>query len=151
MVLGSVGADDHYEYRAVGDIVNAAHRIESLNKQLQTRLLASSAVVQGLQTVVTRELGRFRLVGKSQPVSIHELVCRKDEFNSVMQQQHALFASGLRAFQAKQWQKAITRFEELLARFGKDGPALYYLALCQQYGREPPMPNWDGVISLSQK
>ena len=114
-------------------------------------MLPSSAVVDGLQSVVTRELGSFRLAGKSRPLIVHELVCRKDEFDSVTQERHALFASGLQAFQAKQWQQAITYFEELLARFGEDGPTHYYLILCRQYGREPPTPNWDGVISLSRK
>jgi adenylate cyclase len=32
MLLGSVGAAHHYEYRAVGDIVNTASRIEALGK-----------------------------------------------------------------------------------------------------------------------
>jgi adenylate cyclase len=34
LVLGPVGAADHYEYRAVGDIVNTASRVQGLNKGL---------------------------------------------------------------------------------------------------------------------
>jgi adenylate cyclase len=38
VVLGNVGAGEHFEYRAVGDIVNTAQRIEDLNKRLGTRV-----------------------------------------------------------------------------------------------------------------
>src|SRR5690606_3451381 len=48
MCLGHVGAVNHYEYRAVGDIVNAATRLEALNKDLGTGILASGMVVEDL-------------------------------------------------------------------------------------------------------
>lgn len=36
--LGNIGGSRHLEYRAVGDIVNTASRIENLNKLLRTQL-----------------------------------------------------------------------------------------------------------------
>ena len=69
LLLGSVGAMDHYEYRAVGDIVNTATRLEGLNKHLGTRILVSADVLQGLDGLLTRELGAFLLAGKSRPVA----------------------------------------------------------------------------------
>ena len=77
MVLGHVGAMDHYEYRAVGDIVNTAARIEGLNKRFRTRILASDDVLVGLDDFLTRRLGTFVLAGKSKPLVIHELICRQ--------------------------------------------------------------------------
>ncbi len=47
LLLGSVGAMDHYEYRAVGDIVNTATRLEGLNKHLGTRLLVERGGAPG--------------------------------------------------------------------------------------------------------
>ena len=79
MVLGHVGAMDHYEYRAVGDIVNTAARIERLNKLFRTRMLASDDLLFGLDDFLTRRLGTFLLAGKSKPLVIHELICRQDE------------------------------------------------------------------------
>ena len=52
LLLGSVGAIDHYEYRAVGDIVNTATRLEGLNKHLGTRLLVSAEVLHGLEDLI---------------------------------------------------------------------------------------------------
>ena len=46
--IGTVGAMDHYEYRAVGDCVNTASRLEGLNKHLKTRILVSEDVIAGI-------------------------------------------------------------------------------------------------------
>jgi len=56
MLLGNIGAMDHYEYRAVGDIVTTATRIEGLNKHLRTQILASRTIIDDLEGFSTREL-----------------------------------------------------------------------------------------------
>ena len=81
LLLGSVGAMDHYEYRAVGDIVNTATRLEGLSKHLGTRVLVSAEVLEGLEGLLARELGAFLLAGKSRPVIVHELMARGGDYN----------------------------------------------------------------------
>jgi len=49
MFLGSIGGSHHYEYQAVGDMVNTATRIQGLSKYLGTRILASEATIDGLE------------------------------------------------------------------------------------------------------
>ena len=39
MLLGNIGAINHYEYTPIGDIVNTASRVEGLNKYLGTRMV----------------------------------------------------------------------------------------------------------------
>ncbi|GJL56440.1 MAG: hypothetical protein NPIRA02_35720 [Nitrospirales bacterium] len=97
MWLGHVGAHDHYEYRAIGDIVNTATRIEGLNKQLGTRILASELIIKDLTTVVTRELGHFLFVGKRQPIVIHELMGRMHDCNRAHVRAIETFATALQA------------------------------------------------------
>lgn len=151
MLLGNVGADNHFEYRAVGDIVNAATRIEGLNKQLGTRLLASSQVLDGLNDLVTREVGTFRFVGKSNPLVIHELIARESHCDVVIRARHAHFASALQSFRQQRWQEARVSFQRLISRYGMDGPSIFYLDLCARYLGEPPLSPWDGVVPLSHK
>ena len=79
MMVGNIGAIDRYEYNPIGDIVNTASRIEGLNRHLGTRILASREVLYGLDEFLTRDLGEFVLAGKSKPVAVYELVCRKEE------------------------------------------------------------------------
>ncbi|MGA7181049.1 MAG: adenylate/guanylate cyclase domain-containing protein [Thiobacillaceae bacterium] len=151
IVLGNVGAGDHYEYRAVGDIVNTATRVEGLNKQLGTRALASLQMIEGIEDIVTRELGSFRLSGKTQPLVIHELVGRAGQVDAAVQERCAVFAEGLRAFRAESWREAVEAFQRLLTKFGDDEPSRYYLHLCELHANDPPPTPWDGVINLRQK
>ncbi len=71
--LGDIGAGGHFEYRAVGDIVNTASRIETLNKELGTTILVSSEVYSQLEGFTFRPKGEFVLKGKTNPVSVAEL------------------------------------------------------------------------------
>jgi adenylate cyclase len=73
MTMAHVGARDHFEYRAVGDIVNTASRLEALNKDLGTSVLVSADTVAGLDNIVSRPLGSRRLAGKQSPIEVHEL------------------------------------------------------------------------------
>jgi adenylate cyclase len=151
MLLGNVGADNHFEYRAVGDIVNTASRIEGLNKQLGTRLLASSQVLEGLNDLVTREVGTFRFVGKSNPLVIHELIARDSQCDMTIRARYAHFASALQNFRQQRWQEARVSFQQLISRYGMDGPSIFYLDLCARYLDKPPLSPWDGVVPLSHK
>jgi len=72
--MGDIGAGGHFEYRAVGDMVNTASRIEALNKELGTTILVSSEVSNRLEGFVFRPKGEFILKGKTNPTSISELV-----------------------------------------------------------------------------
>jgi adenylate cyclase len=75
VALVTVGSAVHYEYRAVGDAVNTAHRIQDLNKRLGTRILVSEPVITHADgEFLSRNLGHFRLRGKSHPVQVHELI-----------------------------------------------------------------------------
>lgn len=150
MALGNVGAGDHFEYRAVGDIVNAATRIEGLNKQLGTRVLASREVIEGLDGLVTREVGSFRLVGKSKAVVIHELLPPTAP-TDVSGNLYASFAVALETFRLQRWREAKEAFQALLAKCHDDGPSRYYLQLCEQYAIQPPPAPWDGVVTLGRK
>jgi adenylate cyclase len=75
VTLTTVGSQVHYEYRAVGDAVNTAHRIQELNKRFGTRILVSGPVLADADgDFLRRNLGRFLLRGKSHPVEVHELL-----------------------------------------------------------------------------
>jgi len=74
MTMAHVGAGDHFEYRAVGDIVNTASRLEALNKELGTSLLVSAETLRGVDTAVSRPLGSFVLAGKHTPLEVCELL-----------------------------------------------------------------------------
>lgn len=151
MLLGNVGGMDHYEYRAIGDIVNTATRIEGVNKQLGTRILGSRQVLENVDGFLTRNLGRFQLVGKSRPIIIYELMCREHEANALHHDAVHLFAEGLQAFHQRQWDQAIGSFRSYLTAYGDDGPCSYYVEACEQFKMTPPLHTWEGMITLQKK
>ena len=151
LALGSVGAINHFEYRAVGDIVNTVSRIESLNKQLGTSILVSVDVLHQVDDFRTRELGEFLLSGKSKPVVLHELICPKDESSEKHRNLCGLFAEALSAYRRQSWEKAIDKLKASLQVSEQDGPSLFYLRLCKKYRENPPGESWDGLVRLHKK
>jgi adenylate cyclase len=151
IVLGNIGAADHYEYRPVGDIVNTATRIEGLNKYLGTRILVSEDVISRLEGFLTRELGKFLLVGKSKPIVVHELLCRTEDLTEQKKNTCTAFAAALDAFRRRSWEAAIENFNACIKNRGQDGPSQFYLALCEQYRVHPPGDAWEGEVYMDKK
>lgn len=150
ILLGNIGARDHFEYRAVGDIVNTASRIEGLNKVLGTTILVSREMVDGLADLETLELGHFLLPGKRQPLTLHELVGTRGTLEDAARQRHAMFTDALRHFQDGSWQQAAEGFLQVVTR-DDHGPARFYLGLCETYARQPPGEDWTGIVLIDQK
>jgi adenylate cyclase len=151
MFLGNIGAIDRYQHSVMGDIVNTASRIEGMNKHLGTRVLVSTEVVDQLGGVLTRELGAFRLKGKSQPIGIHELVCRMSEADGKQKDACGSFAEGLAAYRNRSWDDAIGKFRRSFGTLEHDEPSRYYIALCEGYRINPPEEGWDGVVQMDKK
>ena len=150
MVLGNVGACGHFAYQVVGDIANTASRIQGLSKKFGTRVLASEVVVAGLDDILVRRLGRFKLVGKTHPLTIYEVVGQRRLVGEAELRCCEAFAAALDAFEAGLWSEAGSRFEGVLSDFPTDGPAHFYARQCRLFLASPPTGT-DHVIELDTK
>ncbi|MBR9987326.1 MAG: adenylate/guanylate cyclase domain-containing protein [Desulfosarcina sp.] len=151
ILIGNIGAVDHYEYRPVGDIVNTASRMESLNKHLDTQILVSDQVLQLVDGFMTRRLGEFLLFGKSNTVVIHELLGSAKDSNMEQDQFCSCFEKGLRAYRTKHWDEAIEAFDRALSTYRADGPSIFYKKRCEALKQNPPDEKWDGTVVMGQK
>ena len=147
LLLGNFGPEQRVGYRAIGDIVNTASRLEGLNKILGTRVLVSAATLAGASDLAARDLGTFLLRGKSTPLRVRELLAAAE---SARCPPATAFAAALDEFAAARWADAHRDFAALRRAFPEDGPTAFYAALSADYASQPPR-NWTGAVAIAAK
>jgi len=151
ILLGHIGALDHYEYTPMGDIVNTASRVEGLNKVLGTGTLVSDEIIRQLDRFLSRKIGRFKVAGKVKPVVAHELLGRLEECDTLKKNLCTAFAQAQQAFGRQSWDEAIEKFQQIISTFGEDGPSRFYIKLSEDYKKNPPVEPWNEVIHIEKK
>jgi len=72
VLVGNVGSSRFFDYRALGDAVNTAARLEAANRWLGTSVCVSEATAKRCEGFVGRPVGSLHLRGKRQPVLAFE-------------------------------------------------------------------------------
>jgi adenylate cyclase len=73
VIVGNFGGANIFDYRALGDPVNTASRLESANKQLGTRVCVSQFILADCPQAA-RPIGRLVLKGKHEAIATFEPV-----------------------------------------------------------------------------
>ena len=149
ILLGDIGTKSHLEYRAIGDIVNTASRIQGLNKILRTTLLVSEAVLDGAGITSFRRLGEFRLAGKALPIRLCDSLVLAGTSDAAQSALITHFEGAHGHFLARRWREAAAAFETLLLLFPGDGPSEFFLGHCRRFAAQDPGPGWTGVLTVS--
>ena len=151
MVAGNMGTGNKMNYTIMGNAVNLAARLEGVNKQYGTWVIASDETIQETEgRILTRKLDRVRVVGINEPVRLHELINMTDYAEPQEKKLVEIFHQALDCFENRKWNEAIEGFEQTLA-IEEGGPSEIYLRRCKTYLSYPPPDEWDGVNNLTEK
>ena len=153
MLVGNMGSETRFDYTVMGDAVNLGARLESANKLYGTSILIGEETYKlAKDGIYARQVDLLRVKGKTQPVKVYELVALKDEAVSIETQEVIqYFERGYQHYLNRNWEWAMNQFRQVLQIKPDDGPARLYMMRCQEFIKNPPPRNWDGVFTLKQK
>jgi adenylate cyclase len=153
MIVGNMGATGKFNYTVIGDSVNLASRLEGANKEYKTGIMVSERTFSLVENrILGRELDRIAVKGRSQPVTVFELIRTLAEPIRPAEREFLdFYTNAMGLYYRMQWKQSATLFTSALRLRPEDYPTQLHLNRIEAYQTAPPAGDWDGVFVLTSK
>ncbi len=155
-IVGNIGSQDRMNFTAIGDTINLASRLESVNKFYGTYILVSEAIEKEAHgQILFRVIDRIAVKGKTEAITIYEpLGSMSDADNTEYYSKIELSSKSKEAFdsyQKKNFQNAIEAYNMIISNFPEAEKSISVLKnRCEELLKNCP-EDWDGVFYMDKK